>query len=321
MFRRTSRVGFTLIELLVVIAIIAVLIALLLPAVQQAREAARRAQCKNNLKQLGLALQNYHDIYHAYPINYRPSGTTFNASTYSVWSWIQGILPYVEQGNLYKRLLPCAPMETHAGNKAASETPLTVLTCPSDSTRRNGLLAHRSDLADANLKKAITNYKACMGQNWGYGPFTIPGRGKNAGETLGLQFCDGLICPCSQGVSPTTAIRISRNQSRIADITDGTSNTFAVGETIAGWSNWNWWFNSNASTATCAIPLNYRKGLVNLVSQAGAWPYNYSFFSQHTGGANFAFCDGSVHYISDNINRQLYRNLATISGGEVVSNY
>src|SRR5687768_7834730 len=162
---RPTRRGFTLIELLVVIAIIAVLIALLLPAVQQAREAARRAQCKNNLKQLGLAMHNYHDVYNQFPLNYRPAGTTFDPNTYSVWSWIQGTLPFLEQGNQFAQLVPGAPMETHAPSKKASETAIPVLLCPSDSTSGNGVLDTRSDTTGTWRRKAITNYKACGGQN------------------------------------------------------------------------------------------------------------------------------------------------------------
>ena len=94
--RRSVPRGFTLVELLVVIAIIGVLVALLLPAVQTAREAARRSQCSNNLRQMGLALQNYHDTQMAFPINYRPKGTT-GQTDYATWSWMQGILPYIEQ--------------------------------------------------------------------------------------------------------------------------------------------------------------------------------------------------------------------------------
>ena len=319
--RLSRRRGFTLIELLVVIAIIAVLIALLLPAVQQAREAARRSQCKNNLKQLALALHNYHDVYTAFPINYRPSGTTFDDATYSVWSWMQSTLPYIEQGNLYDTLVPGAPMETHAPSKLASETPIATFLCPSDSTSQGGMLAGRSDIADANLRKAVTNYKACLGQNWEWATFNSPGRGKNSGQTNGLVFCDGLICPTTSGTTPSDPAWIGGNQSNMGSISDGTTNTFAIGEAVAGWSQWNWWFNCNASTATCAIPLNYRKGLVDLQANAHDWNRNYSFFSQHTGGAQFAMCDGSVQFISDNINQDTYQNLGSLSGGEVVGEY
>ena len=319
---RPSRRGFTLIELLVVIAIIAVLIALLLPAVQQAREAARRSQCKNNLKQLILAMHNYHDVYEQFPLNYRPAGTTFDANTYSVWSWIQGTLPFLEQGNQFAQLVPGAPMETHPESKLASETPIPVLLCPTDSTSQGGLLDHRSDTADPWRRKAITNYKACGGQNWQWNtPFNGEARGKNAPSTNGLLHCDGLICPTTWGTGPTLTADVSKSISRMADIKDGTTNTFALGEAVAGWSDWTWWFNSNSSVATCALPLNYRLGAVDLAAASGSWANNYSFFSQHTGGGQFAMCDGSARFVSQNIDHTLYRNLATIRGGEVTPDF
>jgi prepilin-type N-terminal cleavage/methylation domain-containing protein/prepilin-type processing-associated H-X9-DG protein len=320
-----SRSGFTLIELLVVIAIIAVLIALLLPAVQQAREAARRAQCKNNLKQLLLALHNYNDVHGSFPVNYRPAGTTFDDSTYSVWSWLQGTLPFVEQGNLGLLLVPGAPMETNVGNKKASETALPLLMCPSDGTSNNGLLDNRSDITPATKLKAITNYKACGGQNWSWGDFPAAARGKNQGDpnANGLLLCDGLVCPTTYGTTPTNLADLNKSLSRLRDILDGTTNTFAVGESVAGWSQWNWWFNSNSSVGTCGIPLNYRVGQVNLgiAPQIGDWSRNYGFFSQHTGGANFGMCDGSVRFISQNIDFTMYRNLGTIRGNEVATDF
>ncbi len=213
-------------------------------------------------------------------------------------------------------------METHAPSKKASETALPFLLCPTDSTSQGGLLANRSDITPATKVKAITNYKACGGQNWGYNtPFNAPGRGKNSGATNALLLCDGLICATTQGTTPTNPADVSRTQSNMGSITDGTSNTFAVGEAVAGWSNWNWWFNSNSSVATCALPLNYRLGTVNLAAQAGSWPNNYSFFSQHTGGAHFTLCDGSVRFVSQNIDHTMYRNLGTVSGGEVTSDF
>jgi len=320
-----SRSGFTLIQLPGVIAIIAVLIALLLPAVQQAREAARRTQCKNNLKQLILALHNYNDVHGTFPVNYRPAGTTFDDPTYSVWSWLQGTLPFVEQGNLGLTLVPGAPMETNAGNKKASESALPVLMCPSDSTSGNGLLTNRSDITPATKQKAISNYKACGGQSWTFGDFPGNARGKNQGDANanGLLLCDGLICPTTYGTTPTNLNDLAKSLSRMRDITDGTTNTFAVGEAVAGWSQWNWWFNSNSSVGTCGIPLNYRVGQVNLAvaPQLGDWSRNYGFFSQHPGGGQFALCDGSARFISQNIDFTLYRNLGTIRGGEVTTDF
>src|SRR5262245_60359640 len=135
--------AFTLVELLVVIAIIGVLVALLLPAVQAAREASRRSQCQNNLRQIGIALHNYHDVELSFPINYRPKGTTF-VNDYATWSWMQGILPYMEQGNLSSTLSPSNAMSL-AGNLAASDTVIKTYICPSDGLTRGGKINNRSD--------------------------------------------------------------------------------------------------------------------------------------------------------------------------------
>ena len=100
------------------------------------------------------------------------------------------------------------------------------------------------------------------------------------------------------------------------DIVDGTSNTYVLGEALAGWSQWNWWYNPNAVTATCAIPLNR---VLKVPKNLGDWPNNYSFASRHTGGGNFGLGDGSVRFVSDSIDTFTYRAYATISSGEVVS--
>ncbi len=148
-FRR----GFTLIELLVVIAIIAVLIALLLPAVQQAREAARRSQCKNNLKQIGLAIQNYHDTFILFPMSYT-TDATFTTATRGK-SWITGVLPYIDQAPLYNTMEMSAPMANsttnplptpYSANTVAAMSILTGFLCPSNPTNGNGKLNGRANL-------------------------------------------------------------------------------------------------------------------------------------------------------------------------------
>ena len=143
--RRSGIRGFTLIELLVVIAIIAILIALLLPAVQQAREAARRTQCKNNLKQIGLAMHNYHDVYLGFPPGYmntapyHANGNGPISGNYSQWVWGAMILPYIDQAPLYSRLqvgdIRLADALTAGGPYDSTDllaTPLTAFMCPSD---------------------------------------------------------------------------------------------------------------------------------------------------------------------------------------------
>ena len=131
--------------------------------------------------------------------------------------------------------------------------------------------------------------------------------GKNAGQNDGLNLCNGVICSNQTGFNSPTRMR---------DITDGTSNTYVIGEAMAGWSQWNWWYNPNAATATTAIPLNR---VIKVPKNIGDWPNNYGFASRHTGGGNFGLCDGSVRFLSESVDVATYRALATISSGEVNS--
>jgi prepilin-type N-terminal cleavage/methylation domain-containing protein/prepilin-type processing-associated H-X9-DG protein len=323
------RPAFTLVELLVVIAIIGILVGLLLPAVQAAREAARRMQCSNNVKQIGLTFHNYESAVKSFPINYATRGklgfpNTGPGIANSGRSWMQMILPYMEQNNLYSNidftvgLQPkSSPATSPVGkNRIVAATVLPTFLCPSDDSNEGGTLLNRSDLNETNApadRWAVTSYKACAGSNWNAGLFAWVNSGatgvggKNAGQSDGLNLGNGVICSNQTDVNSKT---------RMGDITDGTSNTFIVGEAMPGWSQWNWWYNPNACTATTAIPLNR---VLKVAKNIGDWPNNYGFASRHTGGANFGLADGSVRFVSDNINTATYRALATVSSGEVVS--
>ncbi len=316
------RKGFTLIELLVVIAIIAVLIALLLPAVQQAREAARRSQCKNNLKQLGLALHNYHDTFNHFPLNY---ASPTNGSNGRSVSWLIGILPYVDQAPMYNLIdfntgYANDPRGTaNPSNSWISQQSIPTFRCPSDTSAPDPMPSR----SDGGGIRAVTSYKSCAGANWQWGAFqnttgstAIDRWNHNTGH--GLDRGNGLIF---RGWNFPYSVRLR-------DVTDGTSNSFALGEAIPEYSQWNWWWYSNGSTATCGIPLNPNPvcaASVGLTKHAGMkvcwgdWNNNYGFHSRHVGGAHFAMCDGSVKFISDNIDTNQYRSLATIQNGEVAS--
>jgi len=314
---KTHRNGFTLVELLVVIAIIGILIALLLPAVQAAREAARRSECTNKLKQLTLAMHNYHDVHNKLPVNYRPSGTTFEAD-YSTWSWMQGILPFIEQKPLFDQLLPARPMAA-PGNLAASQTAIRTYLCPSDTSDVNGIMTGRSDVS-GDPPKAVNSYKACCGNNWEWAPFVnVPPTGRWPNDGNGLVHCNGIICSNTYGAPPSDPNWVLRNTVPFAEIADGLSNTFAVGETIPAWCAWSWWYCNNATVATCAIPLNYGRGIDKLEQWTWHWNRNWGFYSQHPGGANFSLVDGGARFISDTIALGVYRGLASTSGGEVAS--
>ncbi len=323
--RRRHFVAFTLVELLVVIAIIGVLVALLLPAVQAAREAARRSQCANNARQLALAIHNYESSKRAVPENFRPSGNTFNLSNYITIGWMQGILPYVEQGPLFARINQKAP-SLSGPNLAVALTVIPNFLCPSDQTNENGLLAKRSDYyssgADYESKPlAVTNYKACSGSNWNWGDFAVvmTTGGKNASSPDGLLHCNGLICSSTFGGAPSVLADADANRTRFKQIEDGLSNTFAIGEAVPAATPWNWWFGNNTAVATCALPMNKQVLLPDYLADYAYWTEAYGFNSWHPGGGHMAMCDGSLTFVADSIDLNVYRSLSTISAGETAS--
>jgi prepilin-type N-terminal cleavage/methylation domain-containing protein/prepilin-type processing-associated H-X9-DG protein len=307
------RSGFTLVELLVVIAIIGILIALLLPAVQAAREAGRRMQCINHVKQMVLAMHTYHDSHKTLPLNYKRSGY---AETEVGTSWMIGILPYIEQRALFDRYQFDRPVGDPQ-NLEVIKTVIPTFLCPSDSASfASGHMEGDYTAPCCNDNRwwirsqtAMTDYKACAGANWCWGDFNVSNpQGRHADNCDGFSHANGIIGR-NWGLVTITRLR---------DVTDGTTKTFAIGEAVAfwcGWSNWAW---SNGCTGTCAIPPNYRTGMVDLHGVWDDWSRNYSFFSMHPDGLNFGMCDGSAHFISDAIDIHVYRALATISSEEIV---
>ena len=243
--RRVS--GFTLIELLVVIAIIAVLIALLLPAVQAAREAARRTQCVNNMKQLGIALHNYHDVVGSFPTSFwraTPSSNGINRH-----SWIAMILPYIEQKPLYDAI----NFSVAAGgaiNSTAYMTPINALMCPSDpSPTQSSYPRVNTGLGINSNSGPKLNYFGNFGDNYNddatFLPFTSLPYVRQNGFGEGGTFT-GLMSR-SGG---TTSMR---------DITDGTSNTFAAGESLYETCDWFTWGNPNGTTCGTQMTINYKR--------------------------------------------------------------
>jgi prepilin-type N-terminal cleavage/methylation domain-containing protein/prepilin-type processing-associated H-X9-DG protein len=330
MVRRVSlkrqRTGFTLIELLVVIAIIAILIGLLAPAVQKVREAAARAQCANNIKQLALACHAYHDAQGTLP---RDGTALFPETSHGGggkpgtgccgiaaphWSWIARVLPYIEENNIAQQAgIPDGYMNANATVKAMLASVIPTLTCPSDTSPRT-----RTDTADIGSAAVmgVTSYKGVAGANWGsdFYPtdinFSTPYRniGTN-GSYNGLERGDGIFWRGD----------IRFGKMKLLSITDGTSNTFMIGEDIPELIRWNAWAYSNGCTATCAIPPNVGVTIPPLgPANSWDWPTRYSFRSNHTGGLNFALADGSVRFVSASIPLQIYRGMATIKGGETL---
>ena len=327
-----QRRGFTLIELLVVIAIIAVLIGLLLPAVQKVREASARAQCANNLKQLALACHDYADIQGSLPRNGSelfpgtshgpPEGTGCCGTGGPHWSWIARILPQIEQENLFLTAgIPEGNMNASASVLSVLATPLKALTCPSDTTQPRT----RTTSADlSGTLVAVTSYKGVAGANWGadfypndssfnttYRNPTAPAIGAPALSSYnGLERGDGIFWRGD----------IRYGNLRFTDITDGTSNTFMIGEDVPELILWNAWSYSNGATGTCAIPPNTGVSIPTGggigTADAGNWPDRYSFRSRHPGGLQFALADGSVRYVPETVPQQIYEAMATIRGGE-----
>jgi len=343
MKKRWSWRGFTLVELLVVIAIIGILVALLLPAIQAAREAGRRISCGNNIKQLVLGMHDYHDVHIALPINYG-NGTKGNAegTDSTAKSWMSGILPFVEQKPLYDLIVwndnPGAspPIYNDIGpgpgnpsypNSNVADTVIKSFLCPSDGLNGKGRLDARQTQGDT--VRAVTNYKGCSGANWywgqdhgypwlpeDYNPPPNPGG-------WGLDDGNGIVCrnqgdPASGNITHRDGY--SFNYHDLAYITDGTSNTFAVGEAVPAWCTMTWWWSNWGTSATCGLPLNFKPpgvltGAQTMESEKWNWPYNYTFMSRHPTGAQFGLADGAVRFIPDSIDFTTYKRLATAAGG------
>jgi len=337
MFRSDRRLGFTLIELLVVIAIIGILIALLLPAVQKVRESANRAKCSNNLKQIGLALHSYHDVNGSLP-----PALNNHFQVYWHWSWMARILPYLEQDNLYHQAdtfahntsIPVTwggvPGYAHwspwggwmfglsePGQNPALEVVLKVFVCPSETEPR---LVELKTSTGATLIQAQTDYLGVNGTNY---------------KTI-----DGVLA--------------SNHYVRLTDISDGTSNTVAVGERGGSPSlTYGVWFAGCGQLDQSLPPGDDQRGSGDVVvgvreinsqqnglvetDRCPPGPYHFQppgqirdssgtinpdcdlfhFWSRHMGGANFLLADGSVHFFPYSADSVLAA-LGTYAGGEVV---
>lgn len=285
--------GFTLIELLVVIAIIAILVSLLLPAVQQAREAARRTQCKNNLKQIGLALHNYHDIYNAFPIG---GQIDLTAGATAMWGWSASILPQIEQQNLADSMgmnnLRLSQVLADPLLRPLLQTPLAAFVCPSDPSgalMSGGSTGLNNGTGRAMFPSAPNAFRVAKSNYIGSSGYNDPGRrGRNAERGL---------------------FHVGSNY-KIRDITDGTSNTIAVGERTTFCASGSWCGNRNPSgfgPQGADYTLGRTSMPINIGDNRNHW-CTEGFDSEHTGGAQFLLADGSVHFLSENIDYNLHVN-------------
>jgi prepilin-type N-terminal cleavage/methylation domain-containing protein/prepilin-type processing-associated H-X9-DG protein len=294
----SRRSGFTLIELLVVIAIIAVLIALLLPAVQAAREAARRAQCTNNLKQMGLAAANYAQSNNTFPMGGYDAAAATGVFNGAVWEHgcLVPILPYIEQGPLYAAYNSNLRYTTPQ-NTTILATGIQGYWCPSDPLVFQNTLAYGYNVAH-------NNYRGVSG------PWCNPPRG--VAGTQGLSNWSSLL-------ANAMGVIYLGGATTLQSITDGTSNTFIFGEgTFGGLTSadqycWHWWMAGSYGDTmqSCMWQPNppsaweYPNPPFNNGSSqfpGDATPYLLAATSFHPGGVNFAFCDGSVHFIKNTIN-------------------
>jgi prepilin-type N-terminal cleavage/methylation domain-containing protein/prepilin-type processing-associated H-X9-DG protein len=363
--------AFTLIELLVVIAIIAVLVGLLLPAVQKVREAANRMSCQNNLKQIGLAFHNYHNVYNKFPAG----GGTIDPNG-SIWgndngSWLIRTMPFLEQDNLYN-LIPHkndkVPSPPDNSDQVWSWTPydpnypwpanLPYARCPSDGWNVG--------------TSYVTNYAGSMGPQcmWGGGcggasappsssPFSFYCNGVQGATPYGNYIPQDLYPPgdprypgyhasCDNGGDPNIAgfdgsnraVRgiMNRQGVRVTfnDVTDGLSNTIAVGETLPEFNaigrfgiygnnpyevRGYWCSDSQVAKISTIIPINYQvmdTQCADPTHDIANWAVADGFKSHHAGGANFLFCDGSVHFLAQAIDMWTYQRLGCRNDGMIL---
>jgi prepilin-type N-terminal cleavage/methylation domain-containing protein/prepilin-type processing-associated H-X9-DG protein len=366
---RNSHRGFTLVELLVVIAIIGILVALLLPAIQAAREAARRTQCANNVKNISLAAINHHDQNKHFPVDEDYyAGSVLRVNVGSLTSqyvprtdfyvppdgldgggWIARVLPFLEEQALYDQFnrpdhglggrwsfLFTGMNWNDPGFRRALATQPTTLLCPS-SEFGTGSRNDQYPYTDADqvpgatpgngVQVAVTCYKG----NAGDGAFEPSPAQQPLGPTPDGFWTYNPLFKCYIGndcVGVFWRTTYIRKGVKMKEITDGTSNTLLIGETLpedgnsAAWSsdgdwaitgvqlNWDW-----RTAGECLSPSGPNSGL------RSCWPLIRGFRSAHPGGVHFAFCDGSVTFLSDSIEHLVYRALSTKQRGEVVSGY
>lgn len=350
---RSRRRGFTLVELLVVIAIIGILVALLLPAIQAAREAARRTQCVNNLKQLALACHNYADKYKERlpwnsdrawqarnPMNGSQGGTRRFALMRD-WSWIVAALPYMEEQSLYDQFNFDDPngnwgtqtSPNPVANREVRKTPIDGLMCPSNDQevlieKQNGGYHHGNS---SQQPAARTDYLGNMGYFWGgwRDCGRMPDNGMNRGAYPGPQ-------PWVNGDWDVDLPRLQgcffyRGSARLADVLDGTAETLMIFEGY----HWRGVYTSGGTVkldtratvdAAWASPLgaignvrnvlNNKNPAWNQYNGGGGEPRCHGWSSHHPGGAQYALADGTVGFMSEDVDWRIRYAAATRNGGE-----
>jgi prepilin-type N-terminal cleavage/methylation domain-containing protein/prepilin-type processing-associated H-X9-DG protein len=295
------RPAFTLIELLVVIAIIAILIGLLLPAVQKVRESANRARCVNNLKQIGLAFQNFHDTNRAFPQGYVSGVTGAGDDTGPGWGWAAFLLPQMEQEPLFRQIDFRQAIEAPA-NATARVAVIKSYLCPSDTAPPQAYPVGPHSLTGQLLSTTCSVAPANYVGNFGVGEPGVDG--------------DGVL--------------FRGSAVRIADVTDGTSQTLLAGERSFFYAEATWVGSVTGATHGPApgsgLPAEVTNASNHILAHTGeayrgpAYPEEANHYSsRHTGGGNFVFADGHVSGLNSATSFQTYRALSTRAGGEAIS--
>ena len=323
----TCRRGFTLVELLVVIAIIGILVSLLLPAVQAAREAARRMQCGNNLKQMSLAVHNYHDTYKVFPPGYLGAppnldcaGVNNTPARRKGWGWAVYILPFVEQSALYNQLDP-GPKQTVCGIPTGGQASPSA--------------------GSALLQKTVLSFYVCPSSgDFIMNDTRIPATGipgnhakSNYAGVSGMDF-SGVVPVPATGVPPPTVRRKavfvdgSLYVSGIRDVTDGTTNTFLIGEKYRrDVDAVRQTFSAGEYTGAFWVGVAPDTAIAGCIMQLALPPSSFAlngasinaFASKHPGGGQFSLTDGSVRFVSQNADQTTIANMGTYNDAQVTS--
>ena len=301
-FTHRRRRAFTLIELLVVIAIISVLIALLLPAVQQAREAARRSQCINNQKQLGLALHNYHDTFNVFPPGWiGVQGGRPNTEGPSGFAWGSHLLPNLDQAPLYNQINFKASL-LDPSNDIARKTVLSVFRCPSDPSTDTWQIKEEANPTNILATLPTANYVGSFG-------------------TVGYEdICDpALFPPFPAAQCRGDGMFFHNSAMRMRDVTDGMSNTVFLGEHRSDRKlDWH--------STWVGLVAGGEEAAARILAVSDHTPNHPAlhiddFSSWHTGGVHLLFGDGRVRFVTQNIDFGIFRAIATPAGSEVVGDF
>lgn len=302
---RTPRAGLTLLELVVVCVVVGVLVALTLPAIVTVREHARQTACRNRLKQLAIGCELFHGVHERYP-----PGRLFDefgvGPDSTAWSWLAQLLPHLGHSTLYEQgRIPVATLR----ESQVADRSVPLFRCPSD-VQTADPRSDAGNMVEHDFAVGLTNYKGVSGANWGadesqeleYGELQTnwahPGTN---GSYDGLSEGDGIMF--------RTDYRVQR---RSADVADGLTQTLMIGEALPEFDIYCSWPYTNNAYSTCAIPPNHPGS-----GDPADWANMLAFRSRHPGGLHFAFADGHVEFLNEDIALDVYRALATIRGAEV----